>query len=501
MQATHTQQKGVGVFHCTLDSPFPCYVLGSFQVPNPLHRLCCPANFFTHKNWEFSTQFHGRWQRTGGRVQEKSWNVDCTFLSLTHCAFIAGGGGTRTDTQCSGAPIKHSWAAYCNYNARIAPPIESQGEARGGIAKPGSGVGTEKLREAGGGHHLLEGEWLLSAPFPGPLPAGCAEAGPGILAAADRNPWGRRAVRRRAAPWGRRAVRAAGGPARPLRRGLGEPIAPCAQGGSEDGRTDRATRGRGEPPPAGCTATWSRSNMVAAHASHSSSSGEWISCLDKRYRHLPRSRCGGMLCVCMCMYVRVCLRWHPPSPLSHQILPYIRSVQVGRKTPGESQGGGQWWELEILRAAEGTGSPHRDCCSPPGRYCTWWRRGAPGREEGLGLPAGDTPPYRPWQTRCILPSSALTCPHSAPAAASPPLGTPPPLPQRPHSPRPASSQGGRERTSPSGPRCGAPGPAVVPGLRVRCRRAAAPRGRRARLADVCSELVCALPKIRANYCY
>lgn len=34
----------------------------------------------------------------------------------------------------------------------------SQGEARAGISKPGSDVGTEELMKAGGGHHLLEGE-------------------------------------------------------------------------------------------------------------------------------------------------------------------------------------------------------------------------------------------------------------------------------------------------------------------------------------------------------
>lgn len=101
----------------------------------------------------------------------------------------------------------------------------------------------------------------------------------------------------------------------------------------------------------------------------------------------------------------------------------------------------------------------------------------------------------------VPPSAALRPPSRRPGRCLPPLpwAHRPRLPQPLHSPRPASSQGGRERTSPSRPRCGAPGPAVVPRLRVRCGRAAAPRGWEAVPADVCSETVCALPKIRVNY--
>lgn len=126
--------------------------------------------------------------------------------------------------------------------------------------------------------------------------------------------------------------------------------------------------------------------------------------------------------------------------------------------------------------------------------------GAPGRGEGLGLPAGDrcTGHGTPAAFCPRPPSPALTPPQRT-GCCLPPFRTPPPPPAAAAQPPPSIGAGRAGRTSPSCSHCGAPGPAVVPRLRVRCRRAAAPPAWEARLADVGAEVMCALPKIRANY--
>lgn len=109
-------------------------------------------------------------------------------------------------------------------------------------------------------------------------------------------------------------------------------------GAAEDGPSDRRAAGRGEqpPPPAGCAATWALSNMVAAHTSHSASSGEWIACLDKRYRARSQERLqGDAACVYVCMCA--CVRDGPPCSPSRAAL--HKNGQVGSKMPGGSRAG------------------------------------------------------------------------------------------------------------------------------------------------------------------
>lgn len=188
------------------------------------------------------------------------------------------------------------------------------------------------------------------------------------------------------------------------------------------------------------------------------------------------------------MHVCVCALTPP-----HQILPYIRSVQVGSKTPGGKPR--RWARMRAghTPGSGGDGQSPRGLLLPARKILHVVEEGElrggerawvcqPGtRRTGHGRPAAF----------CPRPPSA--CPHGAPAhrpLPPLPLAHRPRLPQPLHSPRPASLQGGRERTSPSCRRCGAPGPVVVPWLRIRCRRAAAPRGWEARLAT-CAQRWCA----------
>lgn len=213
--------------------------------------------------------------------------------------------------------------------------------------------------------------------------------------------------------------------------------------------------------------------MVAAHTSHSSSSGEWIACLDKRYRRLHGSGCGGMLCACMraCMHACVCVCvpvLTPPRSLSDPALhkerpggrqkcpeeaaPGRRGRRTARHAPG-SGGDGQSLPGRLLSA--GLCCPENDARGGGG--------GAPGRGEGAAargpgvagrgpaVPAVADPllaAFAP-QSALRLVAPHLTLAHTGPGLASPQhtalrlasphgpaphLSTPPPFPpaQPPH---------------------------------------------------------------------
>lgn len=230
--------------------------------------------------------------------------------------------------------------------------------------------------------------------------------------------------------------------------------------------------------------------MVAAHAAHSSSSGEWIACLDKRYGYLPGSGCGGCR-VCVCMYV--CAPT-PPSPLS------IRSALHKEPAGGEQNAWGKPGRRARMRGRNSPGS-RGDWQSPQGLLLPAGKmphvleegelRGgerAWGCQPGTGR-IGPADPLHPALGRPRLPSRHPSAP------AVPPLGwAHRPGPARP---RPASARPAGQDESPC-PRCGAPGPRLSP-AEGQGRAGGGTAGRGARPADLCSEGMCALPNIPANY--
>lgn len=116
----------------------------------------------------------------------------------------------------------------------------------------------------------------------------------------------------------------------------------------------------------------------------------------------------------MCMHVYVCVRADTPH-LRSPSDPALHKERAG----GKQNAWGKPGRRARMRAGNNPGSgedssPRRDCCSPPGRCCTCWRRGSSGAGRGPAA-ASRGPPYRPWHTRCILPSPALARPHAAPA--------------------------------------------------------------------------------------
>lgn len=195
--------------------------------------------------------------RMDSRLAEGFRKIPEMWTAPSFCSATAGLLPGGTDTQRSGELLKHSRAAYYNKKACI-PPLPPPpppatdifGEARAGTSKPGSSVRTEELTKTGGRHHLPGGGQLLSAPSPGRYPPAAGRQGRALLPAGPTGaPGGRGGARsppsrgpRRADPHPRAALPAAGRAG--CRGGLGEPIAPCAEGGRERGRTDRPTGGR-----------------------------------------------------------------------------------------------------------------------------------------------------------------------------------------------------------------------------------------------------------------